>query len=807
MRMPGDKKHHSAKFRSCVEKVMAEGKDESSAYAICTASLQEAGEPIFETAEDGEMRHLHLRGAIGKVRIEMLDGREHIVVPVVALMEGVIHAVNADCPEFVPLATLQKAAASWNGKPVTLGHPTKGGKQCTANAPDVLASHGMGRIFNSRVEGTKLLQEAWIDKARAKALNAAMHDRLLTGGSEEVSVGAFVMTDKASGAHNGRPYKASWLDTTGDHLAFLPGGRGACSLEMGCGAHRAAGSNDVVVHLVTAEEFKMQEKKTRSLRERFKALVSSFKTAPTPDELVERYLAMYEDCDACDGTGKVDGEDCDTCHGEGELKVAAGARNSAADLSIIQEMHDRSVSLGATCDGKHSEAYHELTGLEGKSLDERIQAVNRAVDKRWSNGLTGTGTSTVYAYAQMVYDDRVIVRKDDKLWSVPYAVGVDGGIEFGEFTEVRQEYVAAVALPKTKDCAMCAGTGSKDGNPCEACDGTGQLRVAGGPGSGNFGHEGRPGEIGGSAPDGGGSGSSGSSGSSGGSGSSEKPSKAVTRKVGKHADALAEVLDNEGMNWSEEKFAKVSQISKKLDHLHQNAKFGRPFDGDEADKLMTEAKQFIPKRFQRGLEAQTAEELAAEVDRALMEKAAAGDAAFRAACGCREKGMTPEEKAAIIKTLVADKHSGFTAGDEKMLEGASDERLESFRVAAGARANREREITAAQERKLTTAEFMDVAPPELKSLITRQQKQETEMKAALVTELKAAQSEYSEAELSVMPVTELARMARVAKVDAAKYDYSGRGVPRAASADDEESFTPPDPYEAGIKALQSRAVN
>jgi hypothetical protein len=186
------------------------------------------------------LRSLHLVGATGVVRTEMFEGREHLVVPLVALMEGVIHAMNAETPEFVPLATLQKAAATWNGRPVTIGHPSRGGIQCSANDPGIRESHGIGTIFNSRVVGTKLLQEAWIDKAKAKRLDPAMLARLLANEREEVSVGAFVITDGTTGSYRGKPYRAQWLETIGDHLAFLPGGRGACSVEMGCGTHRAA---------------------------------------------------------------------------------------------------------------------------------------------------------------------------------------------------------------------------------------------------------------------------------------------------------------------------------------------------------------------------------------------------------------------------------------------------------------------------------------------------------------------------------------------------------------------------------------
>jgi hypothetical protein len=39
--------HHSKKMHDCVDEVMAKGHEESSAWAICTASLQGAGEDIY----------------------------------------------------------------------------------------------------------------------------------------------------------------------------------------------------------------------------------------------------------------------------------------------------------------------------------------------------------------------------------------------------------------------------------------------------------------------------------------------------------------------------------------------------------------------------------------------------------------------------------------------------------------------------------------------------------------------------------------------------------------------------------------
>lgn len=307
--MPGDKKHHTEKFRRCVEGVMAKGQDQSLAYAICTTSLQKAGEPIFEAAE--EMRTLHLLGATGVPRMEMYQDRPHLVVPVVALMEGVIHAVNATNAEFVPLSTLQKAAATWNSRPSVLYHPKKNGRQCSANSPEILEESGIGWIFNARVAGKKLLCEAWIDEAKAKKLHSEMYQRLLSGGTEEVSVGAYVVTDDKPGTYYGKQYSASWVEVVGDHLAFLPGGRGACSVEMGCGSHRAA-------MRMLSDAMELEEE--CPVHDLLRTLAPMIDKAQVGEKRKKK-----KDCLMCNGSGNLKGNPCEACDGSGNMKTLGGA--------------------------------------------------------------------------------------------------------------------------------------------------------------------------------------------------------------------------------------------------------------------------------------------------------------------------------------------------------------------------------------------------------------------------------------------------------------------------------------------------
>jgi hypothetical protein len=197
---------------------------------------------------DNLYRHLHLRGAVGLSRTETFDGRTYTVVPVIALMEGVIFAVNADVPEYVPLKTLMMAPQGWNGRPVVMDHPSANGRMISANTPGVLEKKAFGVVFNTRVLGSKLLMEAWLDPIKAKAVGEGASStvlRAMEGKPVEVSVGVYATVEDEKGSFNGKAYKATWVDMIPDHLALLSeGDTGACSNAMGCG---------VRTHLVTAK--------------------------------------------------------------------------------------------------------------------------------------------------------------------------------------------------------------------------------------------------------------------------------------------------------------------------------------------------------------------------------------------------------------------------------------------------------------------------------------------------------------------------------------------------------------------------
>lgn len=183
-------------------------------------------------------------------------------------------------------------------------------------------------------------------------------------------------------------------------------------------------------------------------------------------------------------------------------------------------------------------------------------------------------------------------------------------------------------------------------------------------------------------------------------------------------------------------------------------------------------------------------------------------------------------RAEIIAELVTDRYSGFKDGDESILEGASDSRLEEFRAASDvkraderARGKLETEFTNTSarlkvaEERLRTAEqgpteeeWLAKAPPSIKTLLDAHKAEEDALRASLVSQLKDLGAN-TEAELKAKSIDELRTLAAYARVEVP--DFSGRGLPveRHASSSSNIDYTPPDPYAAGLKALKGQTVN
>jgi len=184
------------------------------------------------------------------------------------------------------------------------------------------------------------------------------------------------------------------------------------------------------------------------------------------------------------------------------------------------------------------------------------------------------------------------------------------------------------------------------------------------------------------------------------------------------------------------------------------------------------------------------------------------------------------KKVDAIKALTACPCSGFVPADAKELEAFSEERLTAMAEFAIAKKKTDDEVAvekeeaakkfkaaedtiaelkAVSEKAPTEDEYLAKAPESIRTLVAEKKAQDVKIKTDLVAQLKvAAAGAYTEAELNEKSISELMKLATMAKVD-----YSGRSVPRAAADGSTTStYTPPDPYAAGIKALQGKsAVN
>lgn len=186
-----------------------------------------------------------LRATAKGYRTATLCGRKYVVVPVVALVEGVLHAANADTPELVLAEEFSRLPETWNDRAVVWDHPSKDGERVSANSTEMVEQMHVGRVYNAHVVDRELRMEAWLEVERAESLPEAERilERVKDGETLDVSVGVYVNVQQAQGIRNGHRYSGVWRNIQTDHLAILPEGRpGACSVEMGCGAQRSASS-------------------------------------------------------------------------------------------------------------------------------------------------------------------------------------------------------------------------------------------------------------------------------------------------------------------------------------------------------------------------------------------------------------------------------------------------------------------------------------------------------------------------------------------------------------------------------------
>jgi hypothetical protein len=149
-----------------------------------------------------------------------------LVVPVVAVVEGVLNGEFVSISEFDP--------SKWEGIPLPVYHP----QDSFGNYLhfETSGEDSMGEMKDVRIVDKKMLANLYLQKSKLE--NYPEVAQALETGKLEVSTGYDAYIKEESGVYNNKPYNGIQYNLIPDHLALLPKAVGACSWKDGCGAPR-----------------------------------------------------------------------------------------------------------------------------------------------------------------------------------------------------------------------------------------------------------------------------------------------------------------------------------------------------------------------------------------------------------------------------------------------------------------------------------------------------------------------------------------------------------------------------------------
>lgn len=205
------------------------------------------------------------------------EGGVWLSFPVKAVKEKVLECINcAPGGEYLAASEIKKSLREWDGKPLTIDHPTDPATGELIFAASDVDRVQVGYIERPRWQGGFLVVDAYLDVARAEATveGRGIVGALRNGNTAvEVSVGYGADFKAVSGTHAGQRFFFAQTDIEPDHLALLPiGTPGACSVEDGCGAARAAAARRTAQ--AVQEEANMPQPKDNAVMALVRAILS-----------------------------------------------------------------------------------------------------------------------------------------------------------------------------------------------------------------------------------------------------------------------------------------------------------------------------------------------------------------------------------------------------------------------------------------------------------------------------------------------------------------------------------------------------
>ena len=322
----------------------------------------------------------------------------YIVVPVSMIVEGVLKGA------YVPTAEFSATADQWDGRPVVLGHPERNGEYVSANAPDVPV---MGRLFNTRVEGDRLLSEAWIDREAAEGIAPGVTDALMSGATIEVSTGYRAAEDPTPGNYQDQEYQVVHRGIAPDHLAVLLDTTGACSVADGCGmgARVAMKINEAVATISRALGLKANcecedtmdiMKRAETLRANEKLTAKQFEALQNMDPEQRAMASTILEAMLSDGAGEMPGNEDGMEDPEDNVDAMAGddkPQYNSADIDrIVANRVDEHLRRRSVADRLRANEANPLSDADLQSLPvdtlERIEKSVRPTDYSGSGAMS-----------------------------------------------------------------------------------------------------------------------------------------------------------------------------------------------------------------------------------------------------------------------------------------------------------------------------------------------------------------------------------------------------------------------------------
>jgi hypothetical protein len=422
-----------------------------------------------------------------RIREETYQGRRHLVVPIVMMVEGVHDGSHG--PLFHPAEELGRWPGAWNGMPVVVTHPEIDGMNISANNPQIIDREKVGRVYNTRMDDTKLRAEAWLDEERLRQVSSIALAAIRQSHPLEVSVGVFTDDDQTPGEWNGEQYTAVARNHRPDHLALLPGGVGACSWSDGCGVrlNEKGGKMEINSELtINALRYSGTESTAWSaptladfnVGASWEALSAANKSKVASHYLIgSSTAATFGDLKlpvVNPRTGKLN---------ERALRAVIGGRGaqvggvSAEQKSaarrrayrLLNSEFNAELTIPETLEDEKAANLFQLLNNVDQGFKELVEDAQRELDRM-------DNESKVH-YLEEIYDDYVVYRVQEReggsrFYKQSYQVLDDNSIDFtGHPTEVRKqiEYVAAMQRNKSnnkKEEVTIMSDKKKEETPC-----------------------------------------------------------------------------------------------------------------------------------------------------------------------------------------------------------------------------------------------------------------------------------------------------------------------------------------------------